>query len=129
MSTIHCVRSAHSLCPMVCDMYVLFICLRIEVPKTLCTCDVISMGLGCLCCRRRPKPEVELNESQIVLAVWAVRYCRRAKRLARRKDFSLAGQIRKLNKRRKELTADLSLEGQIRKRQARRRCLEEDSDE
>ena len=77
------------------------------------------MGFNGLCCRRRkPKPEVELKWS-----VWAVRLLQKAKRMAQRKDFYLAGKICQLNKKRKNLNGDLSLEGLIRRRHGHRQSL------
>ena len=64
----------------------------------------LLMGLLLCCstlCSRKPRL-LATEEVTLLWGQWALRSVRRNQRLTSRKDFALAGRIRKLNKKRRE---------------------------
>ena len=75
-------------CPM--EIFVLGLCLLMGL---LLCCSTL--------CSRKPRL-LATEEVTLLWGQWALRSVRRNQRLTSRKDFALAGQIRKLNKKRRE---------------------------
>ena len=76
----------------------------------VCPMEILVLGLCLLMgfllycstlCSRKPKL-LATEEVTLLWGQWALRSVRRNQRLTSRKDFALAGQIRKLNKKRWE---------------------------